>query len=131
MAARVSRYQQKEKVSAVRRGELYLVGFDPTVEHEVRKTRPALILQNDVGNQYSPLTIVAAVTSKVSAAPFPVEVVVERTRENGLSVRSAIRLDRIRTIDQRRLIRLLGTVDRDTMRKVGEAVKISLGLVVF
>jgi hypothetical protein len=57
MAKRISRHQQNEKISAVRRGELYLVAFDPTVGYEIQKTRPALIIQNDIGNQYSPLTI--------------------------------------------------------------------------
>ena len=129
MAKRVSRYQKKEKISAVRRGDLYLVSFDPTIGHEIRKTRPALIIQNDFGNQYSPLTIAAAVTSKVSEVPFPVEVEVEPTKGNGLRVRSAVRLDQIRTIDQQRLIKRLGSVDPSTMHRVDEAIKISLGLV--
>ncbi len=131
MAKRISRYQQKEKVSSVRRGELYLVFFDPTVGHEIQKTRPALIIQNDVGNQYSPLTIVAAVTSKVSGVPFPVEVVIEPTKGNGLESRSAIRLDQIRTVDRQRLLKRLGSVDPAIIRKVDEAIKISLGLVEF
>ena len=126
--AKVSRYQQKEKISDNRRGEIYLVSFDPTVGYEIRKTRPALIIQNNIGNQYSPLTIVAAVTSKVSPMPFPVEIVVEPAKGNGLKVRSAIRLDQIRTIDRQRLIMRLGSVDPTTMRRVDDAIKISLGL---
>ena len=129
MAKRVSRQGHKEIVNVVRRGELYLVAFDPTVGHEIQKTRPALIIQNDVGNQYSPLTIVAAVTSKVPVMSFPVEVVVEPAKAVGLKIRSAIRLDQIRTIDRQRLIKRLGSVDPATMRKVDEAIKISLGLV--
>ena len=129
MAKRVSRHQQEEIVDVVRRGELYLVAFDPTVGHEIQKTRPALIIQNDVGNQYSPLTIVAAVTSKVPVMSFPVEVVVEPAKAVGLKIRSAIRLDQIRTINRQRLIKRLGSVDPTTMRKVDEAIKISLGLV--
>jgi len=129
MAKRVSRHGHKEIVNVVRRGELYLVAFDPTVGHEIQKTRPALIIQNDVGNQYSPLTIVAAVTSKVPVMSFPVEVVVEPAKAVGLKIRSAIRLDQIRTIDRQRLIKRLGSVDPTTMREVDEAIKISLGLV--
>lgn len=129
MATRVSHYPQKETVSAVRRGELYLVAFDPTVGHEIQKTRPALIIQNDLGNRYSPLTIAAAVTSKISPTPFPVEVVLEPAKGNGLKVRSAIRLDQFRTIDRQRLIKRLGSVDPPIMRRVDEAIKISLGLV--
>ena len=113
----------------VRRGELHLVAFDPTIGHEIQKTRPALVIQNDVGNRYSPLTIVAAITSRVPAEPFPVEVTVEPTKSNGLTVRSAIRLDQVRTIDRQRLIKRLGKLDPASMRRVDEAIKISLGLV--
>jgi mRNA interferase MazF len=127
--AKVSRYQQTHKVSGIRRGDVCLVSFDPTVGYEIRKTRPALVIQNDIGNQYSPLTIVAAITSKVSVDPFPVEVVVEPSEANGLSKQSAIRLDQIRTIDRRRIVERLGAVDAGAMRKVDEAIKVSLGLV--
>lgn len=127
--AKVSHYQHKEKLTGIKRGEIRLVSFDPTVGHEIKKTRPALIIQNDIGNQYSPLTIVAAITSKISPIPYPVEVVLEPSKTNGLSVRSAIRLDQIRTVDRQRLIRRLGTTDLATMRQVDQALKISLGLV--
>ena len=127
--AKISSHHQKPKITNITRGEVYLVSFDPTVGHEIKKTRPALVIQNDIGNRYSPLTIVAAITSKVSPVPYPVEVVVEPTTTNGLGVRSAIRLDQIRTVDRQRLIKRLGQVDRGTMTKVDEATKISLGLV--
>jgi mRNA interferase MazF len=120
---------QKQKVANLRRGEIYLCSFDPTVGHEIKKTRPALVIQNDVGNRYSPLTIVAAVTSSVSAVPYPVEVVIEPGPANGLTARSSIRLDQIRTVDRQRLIRPVGTVDSDIMARVDEAIKISLGLI--
>jgi mRNA interferase MazF len=119
---------QKEKVVAPRRGELYLCSFDPTVGHEIKKTRPALVIQNDIGNRYSPLTIVAAVTSTVSAVPYPVEVVVEPTAANGLGFRSSIRLDQIRTVDRQRLVRRIGVVDSAAMARVDGALKVSLGL---
>ena len=127
--AKVSRYQQTHKVSGIRRGDVCLVSFDPTVGYEIRKTRSALVIQNDIGNQYSPLTIVAAITSKVSVDPFPVEVVVEPGEASGLSKQSAIRLDQIRTIDRQRIVERLGAVDAGAMRKVDEAIKVSLGLV--
>jgi len=120
---------QKQTVGTIRRGEIYLCSFDPTVGHEIKKTRPALIIQNDIGNRYSPLTIVAAITSSVSAVPYPVELVVEPTIANGLQSASSIRLDQIRTVDRRRLIRRLGVLDAAIMTKVDEAIKISLGLV--
>jgi mRNA interferase MazF len=118
-------------MNALRRGEIHLCSFDPTIGHEIRKTRPALVIQNDVGNRYSPLTIVAAITSTIPAQPHPVTVIVDATRENGLSVRSCIRLDQIRTIDRRRLARRLGVVDEATMADVDDAVRISLGLIRF
>jgi mRNA interferase MazF len=108
---------------------MYLCSFDPTVGHETKKTRPALIIQNDIGNRHSPLTIVAAITSSISAVPYPVEVIVEPTAENGLDTRSSVRLDQIRTVDRRRLVKRLGMVDSATMAKADEAIKISLGLV--
>jgi mRNA interferase MazF len=120
---------QKQKVGSLQRGEIYLCSFDPTVGHEIKKTRPALVVQNDVGNRYSPLTIVAAITSTVSPVSYPVEVVIDPTASNGLDVRSSIRLDQIRTVDRQRLVKRLGVVDSSTMAKVDEALKISLGLV--
>jgi mRNA interferase MazF len=112
-----------------RRGEIYLVSFDPTVGHEIRKTRPALIVQNDIGNQYSPLTIVAAITSKVSQVLYPVEVVIQPSRTSGLDTPSAIRLDQIRSVDKQRLIKRLGAVEPSLMKRVDAAIQISLGLV--
>lgn len=112
-----------------RRGEIYLVSFDPTVGHEIRKTRPALVVQNDIGNEFSPLTIVAAITSKMSRVVYPIEVVVHPSRSNGLDASSAIRLDQIRSVDKQRLIKRLGVVETPLMRRVDAAIQISLGLV--
>jgi hypothetical protein len=74
--------QEKEKIVFPRRGEIYLVHFDPTVGHEIQKTRPAVVIQNDVSNQYSPITIVAALSSQFADPPFSREVVIE-PGENG------------------------------------------------
>jgi mRNA interferase MazF len=68
-------------------------------------------------------------TSTVSRVPYPIEVIIEPTAFNGLDTRSSIRLDQIRTVDRRRLVRLLGIVDPKIMVKVDEAIKISLGLI--
>jgi mRNA interferase MazF len=113
---------QGQKVTNIRRGEVYLVG------RESKKTRPALVIQNDVGNRHSPLTIVAAITSKVSPVVYPVEVIIHPSAANGLESVSAIRLDQIRTIDKQRLIKRLGAVEHSIMQKVDEAIRISLGL---
>ena len=105
--------------------------FDPARGHEIQKTRPALIIQNDIGNKSSLVTIVAAITSKLSPVPFPVEVVVSPTKWNGLTAVSAIKLGQIRSVDRQRLVKRVGALDPATMRKVDEALKISLGLVDF
>ena len=111
-----------------RRGEIYLVHFDPTVGHEIRKTRPAVIIQNDVSNQYSPVTIVAAISSQFTDPPFPREVVVEPV-ESGLPRPSAVIVNQLRSVDRQRLAKKLGQLSGPSMRRVDEALKISLGLV--
>lgn len=115
-------------MSFPRRGEVYLAAFDPTVGHEIRKTRPALIIQNNISNQYSPLTIVAAISSQFGDPPHPREVVIPPGRGR-LPKRSAVILNQIRSIDRQRLVKRLGVVDAATLRKVDEALLISLGLV--
>lgn len=110
-----------------RRGEIHLVEFDPARGHEIRKTRPAIVIQNDIGNRHSSVTIVAAITSAVSAHPITVAIV--PTKTNGLSVPSTIHLGQIRSVDRERLVKRLGVVDSTTMRRVDDALKISLGLV--
>lgn len=110
-----------------RRGEIYLVSFDPTVGAEIQKTRPAVILQNDMGNQHSPLTIVAAVTSNVLRRG-PTSVFV-RPPEGGLTVDSVVLLNQIRTIDKRRLGKRLGALRPETTKEIDQAVMISLALV--
>ena len=88
MARRISRYEKAQEVSPICRGDVCLVNFDPTVGFEIRKTRPAVVLQNGIGNRFSPLTIVAAITSKVTPVPFAVEVPVHPSRANGLAARA-------------------------------------------
>ena len=121
---------EKAKVAFPRRGELYLVGFDPTVGHEIRKTRPAVVIQNDVSNQYSPITIVAAISTQFSNPPFPREVVIE-PRESGLSKPSAVIVNQLRSVDRQRLAKKLGKLSGQSMRRVDDAIRISLGLVDF
>ncbi len=111
-----------------RRGEIYLVDFDPGRGHEIQKTQPAVIIQNDIGNRHSPVTIVAAVTSKLSPTPYPVEVGVTPNKGNGLTLPSAINLGQIRSVDRGRLVKRIGALDVATMRQVDDALKISLGL---
>ena len=112
-----------------RRGDIYLVNFDPTVGAEIRKTRPALVIQNDVSNRYSPIAIVAAITSKFGPEPYPTEVIME-PGESGLPQTSAVLLNQIRSVDRRRLVKRIGRATRSTMSRVDRALMISLGLVV-
>lgn len=116
-------------MSHPRRGEVYLVGFDPTVGAEIKKTRPALIIQNDIGNRYSPLTIVAAITSRFDQPLYPHQALLP-AGEGGVKVDSAILLNQVRTVDKGRLLKGLGKVSPETMERVDRALQISLGLVV-
>jgi mRNA interferase MazF len=118
----------KGKIIYPQRGEIYLVNFDPTIGSEIKKTRPALILQNDVSNQYSPITIVAAITSQFTEPLYPNEVLI-KAPEGGLQVDSVALLNQIRSIDKQRLIKRLGILESVTMEQVDRAIQISLGLV--
>ncbi len=111
-----------------RRGEVYLVAFDPTVGREIKKTRPALVLQNDIANRHSSITIVAAITSQFEGRLYPTEVLVKMP-EGGLRTDSVVLLNQIRSVDKKRLIRRLGRLKPATMRQVDRALAISLSLV--
>lgn len=113
------------KITTPKRGEVYLVNFDPTVGAEIKKTRPALIIQNDTANLYSPVTIVAAVTSKFDTTLYPTEVLLSPP-EGELSTESVVLLNQIRTIDKARLVKRLGAVKPATMDAVKKALLISL-----
>ena len=110
-----------------RRGEVYLVSFDPTLGTEIKKTRPAVILQNDISNRYSPITIVAAMTSQLRDPERPTNVLV-RAPDGGLTSDSMVLLNQIRSIDKHRLGRRLGLLRGPTMERVDRAIQISLGL---
>ncbi len=118
----------KRKINQPKRGEVYLVNFDPTLGSEIQKTRPALVLQNDISNEYSPITIVAAITSQFDEGLYPTEVLIQPP-EGGLTTNSVVLLNQIRSIDKKRLIKKLGSVNMDTMEQVDRAIQISLGLI--
>ncbi len=117
------------KTSHPRRGEIYLTALDPTIGREIQKTRPALIIQNDVSNRLSEITIVAPITSTVRFPLNPVHVLLAADQSTGLSVTSVALLNQIRAVDRKRLIKRLGTVDDETLERTDEAIKISLGLI--
>lgn len=109
------------------RGEVWIADFDPTVGAEIKKTRPALILQNDTANEHSPITIVAAITSKFDEELYPTEVFIPQG-EGGLEQESVALLNQMRSVDRRRLIKRLGRLREETMREIENALKVSVGL---
>jgi mRNA interferase MazF len=111
----------------IRRGDIFTVDLEPVRGSEQGKIRPALVIQNDIGNQYSPTVIVAAITSG-SHTRFDVNIPV-KAPEGGLRNDSLILLNQVRTVDKTRLSRYWGRVSGQTMARVDEAIKISLGLV--
>ena len=119
---------ERRRITFPRRGEVYLVSFDPTLGAEIKKTRPAVVLQNDIANRTSPITIVAAITSQFGEPLYPTEVLIGAP-EGGLQFDSVILLNQIRSIDSRRLIRRLGKLKPETMGHVNHALILSLGIV--
>lgn len=112
-----------------RRGEVYLVRFDPSVGAEIQKTRPAVVIQNDVGNRASPVTIVAAIRSRRDPGRiYPTDVLVPKG-EGGLTAESVVLANQIRSVDKRRLGKRLGRLRPGTMGQVEQALLISLGLI--
>lgn len=112
----------------IRRGDIFFADLSPVVGSEQGGTRPVLILQNDIGNQYSPTTIVAAITSQIEKAKLPTHVEI-RTGEGGLERDSVILLEQIRTIDKSRLMEKVAAMNDEMMKRVNQAVEISLGLI--
>jgi len=113
---------------AVRRGEIYYAELNPVIGSEQGGTRPVLVVQNDIGNQYSPTTIVVAITSQISKGKLPTHVEI-RAERSGLEKDSVILTEQIRTIDKRRLKQKVAFLDEEILRKVNHALEISLGLV--
>jgi mRNA interferase MazF len=111
-----------------RRGEIYWADLNPVIGHEQGGRRPVLIIQNDIGNRYSSTTIVAPITSSLSAKVYPTEVRIPAGTD-GLTKDSSILLNQIKAIDKRRLERRMGQLDETTMHQVNQAITISLGLV--
>ena len=111
-----------------KRGELYLVNFDPTIGAEIQRTHPALVIQNDIANRHSPITIAAAISSQFDESLYPTEIFIQPP-EGGLSIPSVELLNQIRSIDKRRLVRRLGALAPTTMERVNRAIFISLGVV--
>jgi mRNA interferase MazF len=110
------------------RGEVWLVALDPTVGAEIRKTRPALVVQNDHSNRTALPTIVAPLTSTVRPRIYPTEVLV-RVGDGGCRVTSVVLLRQLRCVDRARLVRRLGRLRPQTLAAVDHALLVTLGLV--
>lgn len=112
----------------IKRGELYYADLSPVVGSEQGGIRPVLVVQNDVGNKYSPTIIAAAVTSKINKAKLPTHIELP-LGDFGLQKDSVILLEQIRTLDKRRLKERIGELSEVTMSKVDRAILISLGFI--
>lgn len=111
----------------VKRGEIYFADLSPVIGSEQGGIRPVLIIQNDVGNQHSPTTIVAAITGQICKAKLPTHVEITGKR-SGLSKNSVILVEQVRTIDKQRLKEKICALDAKTMHLVDKALLISVGL---
>ena len=111
----------------VKRGDIFFADLSPVVDSEQGGVRPVLIVQNDVGNKYSPTIIAAAITSQINKAKLPTHIEIS-AEEYGLTKDSVILLEQIRTIDKRRLKDKIGRLDDNLMNVVNEAISVSFGL---
>ena len=111
--------------SSPRRGEIWLVAFDPTVGHEVRKTRPAVVVTNDSYNKHNWVVLVVPLTTRNTAE---YDQVLIAPPEGGLTSMSATLPDQMRAIDRQRLVKCLGTLSQDSMSRIDQTLKIVLDL---
>lgn len=110
----------------IRRGEIYLVDWSRGRGSEQSGVRPSLVVQNDVGNEFSSTTIVAAVTTR-RGKTYPFQVAI-RADDSGLLKDSVVKCEQLQTIEKARLSQLMGRLDDEAMNRVGEALSLSLGL---
>lgn len=111
----------------VKRGDIYYADLSPVIGSEQGGVRPVLIVQNDVGNKYSPTIIAAAITSRINKAKLPTHIEIS-AEDYGLNKDSVILLEQIRTIDKRRLRERIGKLDDELMGMVDDAIEVSFGL---
>jgi len=111
----------------VKRGDIYYADLSPVIGSEQGGVRPVLVVQNNVGNKYSPTIIIAAITSQINKARLPTHVEINAP-DFGLPKDSVVLLEQIRTIDKKRLREKIGKFDEDMMKLVDEALKISIGI---
>lgn len=112
----------------IHRGDIYYADLSPTVGSEQGGVRPVLILQNNMGNRYSPTVIAAAITSRTDKSRLPTHVSIGKKSVHGLHKDSTVLLEQIRTIDRMRLKEHIGSLDDMDMEQINEALEISMGL---
>ena len=110
----------------IKRGELYYADLSPVVGSEQGGVRPVLVIQNDVGNKYSPIIIAAAITSQLQKAKLPTHIPINSS-DSGLPKNSIVLLEQLRTLDKKRLREKIGVLDEDVMKNVNQGLLISLG----
>jgi mRNA interferase MazF len=111
----------------IRRGDIYYADLSPVVGSEQGGVRPVLIVQNDIGNRFSPTVIAAAITSQRAKANLPTHITLN-AQDSGLSRDSIVLLEQIRTLDKHRLKERMGRLDRSSMNQINHALSISFGL---
>ena len=112
----------------IKRGDIYYADLSPVVGSEQGGIRPVLIVQNDVGNRYSPTVSAAAITSRQSKTKLPTHIPIE-AQGCGLSKDSVVLLEQVRTLDKRRLKEKMGSVDYNSMKEINRALSVSFGLI--
>ena len=111
----------------IKRGDIFYADLSPVVGSEQGGIRPVLVVQNDIGNKFSPTIIIAAITSQINKAKLPTHIEIS-ANDFGLAKDSVILLEQIRTIDKRRLKEKMGHLDEGTMHEVNTAIAVSFGL---
>lgn len=119
---------QRNDHAVIRRGDIFYANLSPVVGSEQGGSRPVLILQNNIGNKYSPTIIVAAITAQIDKGKLPTHIELKAS-DCKLERDSVVLLEQLRTIDKKRLRNKITTLDESVMKVVDEAVKISMGLV--
>ena len=115
------------RILVIKRGDMYYADLSPVIGSEQGGIRPILVIQNDIGNKYSPTVIIAAITSQLMKAKLPTHIELNKDKYN-LPKDSVVLLEQIRTLDKRRLKEKLSSIDSVTMQRVDVAVMVSLGI---
>jgi mRNA interferase MazF len=114
----------------VKRGDVFYADLSPVVGSEQGGVRPVLVIQNDIGNRFSPTVIIAAITAQIQKAKLPTHVEID-AKAHGFERDSVVLLEQIRTIDKQRLTDKITHLDDETMKKVEESLQVSVGLIDF